>query len=81
MPAVANPDIQIRAGGQSPKVFFRPFGPQFGLKIREVGGGGVPGPALDPPGGGGWGAWPSPGPATILEDFETEAVTLSLIPK
>ena len=34
---------------RSPKIFFRPFGPQFHLKIREVGGG--------PPG-------PSPGSAT-----------------
>ena len=28
-----------------PKNFFRPFGPQFGLKIR---GGGPPAPPLDP---------------------------------
>ena len=45
--AVGDPDLQIRGGGggsghpdpeirsgQSPKNFFRPFGPQFGLKIR-----------------------------------------------
>ena len=43
--AVADPDLHIRGGpviqilrqgegGQSPKNFFRPFGPQFGLKIR-----------------------------------------------
>ena len=29
-----HPDPNIRAGGQTPKKFFRPFGPQFGLKIR-----------------------------------------------
>ena len=41
---MADPDLQIRGGGGHPdpairggwsqKVFFRPFGPQFGLKIR-----------------------------------------------
>ena len=41
-------DLQIRRGGgekrraRSPKKLFRPFGPQFGLKIR--GGGRPPGP-------------------------------------
>jgi len=34
-----HPDPQIR-GRRSPKIFFRPFVPQFGLKIR--GGGGLP---------------------------------------
>ena len=30
---------EIRGGGgQSPKNFFRPFGPQFGLKIKGAGG-------------------------------------------
>ena len=34
-------------GRRSPKTFFQPFGPQFGLKIR---GAGVPrAPPLDPP--------------------------------
>ena len=27
----------VKAGGRSPKNFFRPFGPQFGLKIRGEG--------------------------------------------
>ena len=34
-------------GGRSQKKCFRPFGPQFGLKIR--GRPGPPGPFLDPP--------------------------------
>ena len=29
-----HPDPNIRAGGQTPKKIFQPFGPQFGLKIR-----------------------------------------------
>ena len=35
--AVADPDLQVRgeAGGRSKKLFFPPFGPQFGPKIRE----------------------------------------------
>ena len=33
-----HPDPEIRGGGRSQKNFFRPLGPQFGLKIR-VGGG------------------------------------------
>ena len=33
------PDPEISGGGRSPKNFFRPFGSQFGLKIR-----GGPGP-------------------------------------
>ena len=37
-----HPDPEIRGRGQSPKIFSRPFGPQFGLKIR--GGGGLPWP-------------------------------------
>ena len=55
---MANPDLQIRGGGEGrgsghpdheirgwpglKKIFFRPFGPHFGLKIREP-------PPLDPP--------------------------------
>ena len=34
---------------RSPKNFFRPFGPQFHLKIRGVGGGPPRAPPLDPP--------------------------------
>ena len=46
---VADPDLQIRVGGGGlQKKCFRPFGPQFGLKIR-----GRPGPlgprAPEPP--------------------------------
>ena len=42
-----NSDPEIREGPVSPKNFFRPFGPQFGLKIRAGGGGGAcpPGPS------------------------------------
>ena len=49
---VVDPDLQIGKGGggerrkgraQSQKKLFRPFGPQFGLKIRG-GGGRPPGP-------------------------------------
>ena len=43
-----HPDTEIRGGPQSQKNFFRPFGPQFGLKIR----GGARAPRtlpLDPP--------------------------------
>ena len=57
---MANPDLQVRGGGEGgghpdheirgwpglKKIFFWPFGPHFGLKIR---GGGPPGPSLDPP--------------------------------
>ena len=44
---VPDPDPQKRGGGRSPKKFFGPFGPQFGLKIR--GGGADPrAPPLDP---------------------------------
>ena len=32
--SVPNPDLEIRGGGQSPKKFFGPLGPQFGRKIR-----------------------------------------------
>ena len=52
-----DPDLKIRgreggggSGGGHPPIFFRPFGPQFGLKIR-----GLPAPPpfrslpLDPP--------------------------------
>ena len=54
--SMADPDLQIRGQGGGPpdpdpglqKVFFRPFGPQFGLKIR--GGARAPrAPPLDPP--------------------------------
>ena len=31
---VADPELQIRVGGGLKKKCFRPFGPQFGLKIR-----------------------------------------------
>ena len=57
---LTGPDLQIRGGpghpylkmggrgGRSPKIFFRPLGPQFGLKMK-----GKPGhsraPSLDPP--------------------------------
>ena len=35
-----HPDPEIRGGEpRSPKFYFRPFGPQFGLKIRVSGGG------------------------------------------
>ena len=47
--AVPDPDLEIRegGGGQSPKrLFFGPFGPQFGLKIR---GRAPPALPLDPP--------------------------------
>ena len=37
-----HPDPNIRAGGQTSKNFFQPFGPQFGLKIR-----GGPSPGSD----------------------------------
>ena len=36
--AVADPDLQIDGGGGGLKhIFFRSFGPQFGLKIRGSG--------------------------------------------
>ena len=43
----AHPDPEIRGGGRAlkKKKFFRPFGPQIGLKIREG-----RAPPLDPPG-------------------------------
>ena len=45
---VPDPDLQGEGGRDGlKKIFFQPFGPQFGLKIR--GGGGGWGPALDPP--------------------------------
>ena len=46
---VPDPDLEIssrpldKGGGRSPKTFFLPFGPQFGLKIR--GGVGTRGPS------------------------------------
>ena len=55
--SMADPDLQIRGQGGGPpdpdpglqKVFFRPFGPQFGLKIRGGGGRAPRAPPLDPP--------------------------------
>ena len=48
---MADPDDKGRMGGQK-NIFFPPFGPQFGLKIKKGGGGGggsaVASP-LDPP--------------------------------
>ena len=52
---VADPEIHIKGGERggggggvavSKNIFFRPFGPQFGLRIRAGWGGGAP---LDPP--------------------------------
>ena len=46
------PPATVSEGGGSKKTFFRPYGPQFGLKIREPG---PPGPSpgsatgFDPP--------------------------------
>ena len=46
---MADPDLQIWGGGgvgeggAVPQIFFRPFAPQFGLKIRGLA------PPLDPP--------------------------------
>ena len=41
-----HPDPKNKAG-RTPKKFFRPFGPQFALKIRDGGGAGAdPGPSL-----------------------------------
>ena len=37
-----HPDPEITGGAGLQKIFFRPFGPHFGLKIRR--GGGPPGP-------------------------------------
>ena len=54
--SVADSDLEIRGGGEggrSPRKIFRPFGPQFGLKIR-----GEPGP----PG-------PSPGSVTVFSRY------------
>ena len=42
--AVPNPVLEIKGVSCLQKFFFRPFGPQFGLKIRG-GGGGSPGPS------------------------------------
>ena len=35
--AVTDPDLEIREAGRSSKKIFRPFGPQFGPKLREAG--------------------------------------------
>ena len=43
--SVPDPDLEIRGGGgggRCPKKIFRPFGPQYGIKIR---GAGPPGPS------------------------------------
>ena len=46
-PGHPDPEMgEAGGGGLTPKIFFRPFGPQFGLKIRRWGRGVVP---LDPP--------------------------------
>ena len=39
-----HPDPEITGVPGLQKLFFRPFGPHFGLKIRRGGGGGPPGP-------------------------------------
>ena len=39
-----HPDPEIVGGGGLKNVFFRPFGPQVGLRIRFGAGGGSPGP-------------------------------------
>ena len=53
--SVTDPDLQIREGGGGEggglQKLFRPFGPQFGLKIR---------------GGPGGGPGPTPGSATVI---------------
>ena len=41
MPGHPDPSISKGGGGKSPKYFFRPFGPQLGLKITGGGGGGI----------------------------------------
>ena len=47
--SVPDSDLEITGGeAQSPKTFFRPFGPQFGLEIRR-GGGHLLASPLDPP--------------------------------
>ena len=42
---MTDPDLEKRGGGGVQKTFFRPFEPQFGLKIRG-GGTGPPSPSL-----------------------------------
>ena len=42
----SRPDPEIR-GAQSPKNYFRPFRPQFGIKIRGGGGLGPQAPPLE----------------------------------
>ena len=44
---MADPDDKGRMGGQK-NICFPPFGPQFGLKIKEGGGGGAAPPGLSP---------------------------------
>ena len=46
---VPNPDIEIREGPGLSQKCFRPFGPQFGPKIRGGGEAATPAPPLDPP--------------------------------
>ena len=43
----SRPSDKVGRGGGLKKIFFRPFGPQFGLKLRE--GRGPRPPPLDPP--------------------------------
>ena len=47
-----HPDSEIRGGGGGlQKIFFGPFGPHFGIKIRRAGGGrrALRAPPVDPP--------------------------------
>ena len=44
-----HPDPEIMRGSSLQKSFFRPFGPQFGLKIEGGGGRARRAPPLDPP--------------------------------
>ena len=50
---MADPHLEIKGGGGggggSPKIFFGPFGPQFGVEIRGGGGAGPRAPPLNPP--------------------------------
>ena len=41
---LGHPDPEMRGGSLQKKIFFRPFGSQFGLQIR-----GARAPSLDPP--------------------------------
>ena len=61
-----HPDPQIREGAGLPKNFFRPFGPQFGPKIRVGAGVGPLGP--------------SPGFVTVI-DLDTRSIKTSKHPR